>query len=370
MSEDFKDITEAADSRLAAMAMLRLIQGYELSDKQLNDFYHYFLARGTSVTLSVFRDWIKQAPEQAELRQLAVQWTELLGERSELSDEEAERFHHQFAERFDATAVLKQPLVIGFAERQARQAFDVALTDSKRNIRWTLHYTVAGQATLQTSIKHITVAPGDVLLLPPHAEYQLTRSDNEPTWNHFYLSFHPHTDWQHHLQWPTPLTDIGLVSIPHAERARAQGILDDLIDNSLHPSPVMHDLEANLLQQFILRCRSYFDEGQHRAGDNRIDRAKRFIEEHLSEAFTLEQVATAANVSPSRLSALFKEHTGKSVFSWRNERRLIGAANLLRSSELPIASIGMQMGFSDPTYFSRTFRQHIGCSPKQYRYQR
>ncbi len=178
-----------------------------------------------------------------------------------------------------------------------------------------------------------------------------------------------HTDWHHQMQWPSISPGVGFISIPEHEQSRTQQLLSDLIDNNLTPSVVMHDLEANLLHQFILRCRSYFDHGEQRMIDSRIEKAKRYIEQHLAEPFTLEQVSAAAHLSPSRLTALFKAHTDKSVFSWRNERRLIQAASLLRNSDLSIAQIGTQLGFTDATYFSRTFRQHIGCSPRQYRYQ-
>lgn len=374
MTTDFNDITEADGARQAALSMLRVIQGSELSPEQLQVFYRYFADRGVSVTVAVFKEWIAQIQReldsQESLQHLAKVWTERLGQRTGFTAEEAEEFHHQYASVLDTHAIIRQPVVIGYVEREAGSSFDLELSQPTKSSRWALLYTVSGEATLRAGIRDITISPGDALLLPPSAMYSLKRSASARTWNHFYISFHPHTDWRHHLDWPTPAPHVGYVKVPKPERKKVRRVLEELIDNSLHPSTVMHDLEANLLLQMILRCSSYFEDSHHRVSDNRIDKAKGFIEEHLSEAFSLEQVASAAHMSPSRLAALFKEHTGLSVFSWRNERRLIQAAHLLRSSDRPIAHIGAQLGFNDPTYFSRTFRQHIGCSPKAYRYQR
>ncbi|WP_372764348.1 arabinose operon transcriptional regulator AraC [Litorivivens sp.] len=373
MTEDFNDITEAGELQQTAMTMLRVIQRHNLPEEQLRRFHHYFVNRGVSVTLAVFRDWITQIQReldsQASLKELATHWTKRLGERDTFTQQEAEELHHQYASVLDTNAIIRQPVVIGLAEREAGSPFDVELSQPARNIRWVILYTVKGQATLKAGIRDMRIGPGDVLLLPPNAMYHLNRSPDSARWNHYWLSFHPHTDWRHHLDWPMPAPHVGHVNVPQSERNRIRTILNDLMDNSLHPTAVMHDLEANLLLQFILRCRSYFPDSHHRVSDERVENAKRFVEEHLSEAFTLEQVAEAVYMSPSRLAALFKSHTGLSVFSWRNERRLIQAAHRLRSSDEPISSIGTQLGFSDPTYFSRTFRQHIGCSPKQYRNQ-
>ena len=374
MTADFNDITEAIDAQQAALAMLRVIQGQELSAGQLQVFYRYFVERGVSVTVVVFKEWIAQIQRELDseesLKQLAEVWTERLGDRASFTPQEAQEFHHQYASVLDTNAIIRQPVVVGYVEREAASAFDLELSQPARNIRWTLLYTVSGQATLKAGIRDISISPGDALLLPPNAIYSLKRSTSARRWNHFYISFHPHTDWRHHLDWPTPAPHVGHVKVPKTERKKIRRVLEDLVDNSLHPSAVMHDLEANLVLQFRLRCSSYFSQSHHRVSDNRIDKAKRFVEEHLSETFTLGQVASAVHMSPSRLAALFKEYTGLSVFSWRNERRLIYAAHLLRSSDQSIANIGAQLGFNDPTYFSRTFRQHIGCSPKAYRHQR
>ncbi len=146
MTKDFNDITEPSNTIETANIMLRLIQGYQLSEREITDFYRYFRDRGVGVTLPVFNEWIAAAPEQAELQELAAEWSTKLDDRTSFSDAEAEVFHHQFAERFDSEAVLRQPLVIGFAEREKGHAFDLVLSHSARNQRWAIHYTTHGKA--------------------------------------------------------------------------------------------------------------------------------------------------------------------------------------------------------------------------------
>lgn len=53
--------------------------------------------------------------------------------------------------------------------------------------------------------------------------------------------------------------------------------------------------------------------------------------------------------------------------AYRNELRLVKAAQLLLHSNLRIADIGDRVGYSEQAFFSRIFRKHLGMSPRQYR---
>ena len=47
--------------------------------------------------------------------------------------------------------------------------------------------------------------------------------------------------------------------------------------------------------------------------------------------------------------------------------RLRRGLELLKNSDLPVAEVAYQVGFSDPAYFSRTFSQEFGFAPKESR---
>jgi transcriptional regulator GlxA family with amidase domain len=53
--------------------------------------------------------------------------------------------------------------------------------------------------------------------------------------------------------------------------------------------------------------------------------------------------------------------------AYRNELRLVQAAQLLLHSKLRIADIGSRVGYPEQAFFSRMFRKHLGMSPRQYR---
>ena len=93
---------------------------------------------------------------------------------------------------------------------------------------------------------------------------------------------------------------------------------------------------------------------------------KDFVEDHLHESLTREDVADAAGIHPNHLSRLVKKFTGSPYITFLNERRLERAASLLKRYDLPVYEVGKQCGFPTPTHFSKVFRQRFSSTPGEY----
>jgi AraC-like DNA-binding protein len=62
----------------------------------------------------------------------------------------------------------------------------------------------------------------------------------------------------------------------------------------------------------------------------------------------------------------FAAAAGKSPTAYVLERRLQRAAEWLRQEpEVSVAEVALRCGFADPNYFSRAFRAHLGCTPRE-----
>ncbi|MGX7349727.1 helix-turn-helix transcriptional regulator [Dolosicoccus paucivorans] len=92
-----------------------------------------------------------------------------------------------------------------------------------------------------------------------------------------------------------------------------------------------------------------------------------YIHLHYPSEITLEDIASHFNFSPSYISRLFKKTTGVSFRHYLIKYRLKKAQKLLTSSDQLIADISDQVGFSEPAYFSRTFKKEFQVTPAQYR---
>lgn len=101
----------------------------------------------------------------------------------------------------------------------------------------------------------------------------------------------------------------------------------------------------------------------------RIHTALEYIDLHLSEELSRTTVASQCRLSPSYFGSLFKEATGVSFSDYVNLKRVERAKLLLENSELNIAEISEQVGFSDQSYFCQVFRKLALMTPTQYRIQ-
>jgi AraC-like DNA-binding protein len=82
---------------------------------------------------------------------------------------------------------------------------------------------------------------------------------------------------------------------------------------------------------------------------------------------TATDAAELVHLSPSRFSAVFREHTGATFRSTRLQIKLETAALLLCATTLRISEVADQVGYRDLRKFRKAFKKHFGMSPFTYR---
>lgn len=96
--------------------------------------------------------------------------------------------------------------------------------------------------------------------------------------------------------------------------------------------------------------------------------AEDYIAGHFSEpGLSLTRLCRALSISKSYFSPMFKAHTGMTFVEYLTNIRMERARELLSSTGLKSYEIAEQVGFTDPHYFSLTFRKQTGVSPTEYR---
>jgi len=92
-----------------------------------------------------------------------------------------------------------------------------------------------------------------------------------------------------------------------------------------------------------------------------------YVQRHLSEPITAEEIARQLFLSRPYLSARFREEAGVTLTDFVLHEKTEEAKRLLRYSDKPLLSIGAYLGFSSQSHFSRAFKKYAGCSPREYR---
>lgn len=98
-----------------------------------------------------------------------------------------------------------------------------------------------------------------------------------------------------------------------------------------------------------------------------VQRAIWFVEGHLGESFSLEDVAEVAGLSRFHLVRAFGQVTGRSVTRYVRARRLSEAARVLAGGAPEIISVAFDAGYGSHEAFTRAFRDQFGVTPEQVR---
>jgi DNA-binding response OmpR family regulator len=98
-----------------------------------------------------------------------------------------------------------------------------------------------------------------------------------------------------------------------------------------------------------------------------IQKVIEMIENQMSnEAFNVSELCRELNISRSTLSRKLNALTGMSSVEFIRALRLQRAATLLKQQYGNVSQVALEVGFSNPSYFTRMFRQSYEVSPSKY----
>ncbi len=98
-----------------------------------------------------------------------------------------------------------------------------------------------------------------------------------------------------------------------------------------------------------------------------IKSAVEYINENFTEKISLEDISQKVGFSKYHFARMLKEGTGYTLVEQINARRCEYAKQLLRDSTKTVLEICALCGFENASYFSKTFKNHTGLLPSQYR---
>ena len=92
-----------------------------------------------------------------------------------------------------------------------------------------------------------------------------------------------------------------------------------------------------------------------------------YIMDHLADDISMEELASVVRLSRSYFCRTFKSTTGVTPHQFQLTARIERAKTIILRSNLPLAQIALDVGFSDQAHFTRVFRKAEGISPGQWR---
>jgi AraC-like DNA-binding protein len=92
-----------------------------------------------------------------------------------------------------------------------------------------------------------------------------------------------------------------------------------------------------------------------------------YIEKHIDEDLTMDQLAKVACYSPFHFHRIFQAIVGETVHAYVKRLRIETAAGKLRYTDRSVTEIALDASFETPSAFTKAFKQFMGSSPKSYR---
>ena len=99
-----------------------------------------------------------------------------------------------------------------------------------------------------------------------------------------------------------------------------------------------------------------------------VRRLREHIDNNIDKRISVGTLAKLANLSVCYFVRAFKESVGVTPHDYLIRRRVERTMELLSGTEMPLSEIALAAGFADQSHCARRFRQHVGMSPRHYRW--
>ena len=238
-----------------------------------------------------------------------------------------------------------------------------------------LLYLKAGQARVRADEDELDMRPGQVLLVPQMCIHG--------------FNFAPHTEG-HVLTLAYPLLSRGgaagetllglqkpyLHQLPPGDEGDDLRLHFSTIDREYrqagaHRELLLEALLASMLawlaRQIVPSALSPLLPGGAARGPHHFGRFCQMIEAEYCTQHAVSWYADRIGISPAHLNALCRQASRQSALELIHQRLLLEARRRLAYSTRTVSAVSYELGFADPAYFTRFFKQRAGLSPKAFR---
>jgi AraC-like DNA-binding protein len=155
--------------------------------------------------------------------------------------------------------------------------------------------------------------------------------------------------------------------LPEEKEAEAEKIFNELknYENTPYNEAVLLSSVLRLL--ILIERYSKSQTNEFTARKDVIKIALDYINEHISESITLNDLSVITHMSKFHFCRIFKQTMGMPTMQYILSTRITLAKRMLRETDMSITEVSENCGFSSIANFSREFKKHTGETPRHYR---
>lgn len=103
-----------------------------------------------------------------------------------------------------------------------------------------------------------------------------------------------------------------------------------------------------------------------RSEDDIFNRINSYLESHIRDRITIEQICKDNLIGRSQLQKIFKNHCQRGVIEYFSQLKIDTAKEMIRSKKMNFTQISEYLGYTSIHYFSRQFKKLSGMTPSEY----
>ena len=229
---------------------------------------------------------------------------------------------------------------------------------------YSAHFILEGKGVYILNVNSYELGAGQGFMIMP-GDKCIYIADKEKPWKYVYASFCGADDDA--LVHSAGLDENNVTF----EFSLDEGMIHDIY--AMHSAGKINEAKGYDVTGYFLLCMSRLvkaniaNRGLDDASERYIKKACTFVEDHYSDNITVEDISFYVGLDRTYLYRIFKKHLRMSPSQYLITYRLEKSVEMLENHELPIAEIGLGVGFHDASHFYKAFSAKYGMPPKKYR---
>lgn len=221
-----------------------------------------------------------------------------------------------------------------------------------------------GSAELTLNTKKHTLYSGELIISHPHETKTLVTCDEQTDF--YYFSFVGKFSADILSTFKLTSKEKYYVGLDHEILTYIEKILEEQSKNAPNAQLIVSSLLVTVLGLMSRQTINAASE-DHTKFHDKIAPAINAINSDCTSKLGVDEYAKMCNLSTSYFTHLFTKTTGFSPMEYKQLQRINIAKNLLSTTNLSVKEISTVIGFKDPLYFGRCFKQATGQTPSAYR---
>jgi len=228
-----------------------------------------------------------------------------------------------------------------------------------------IHYVLSGRGIFKKNGKEYVLEEGYGFMISP-GELSFYQADEQEPWTYIWVGFGG-SKAQEYVDC-LGISDKNPVFLSESTEELYRIVRDMMEHNTFG---VLNELRRNGLLHIFLsivaKSSPVTERDESDKGNPYVNRAVEFIQRNYCNPIKVTDVADYVCINRSYLYTLFESTLGMSPQQFLANYRLTKAAEMLMLPKLPVESIALSCGYSDPLVFAKAFKLMKGMSPSAYR---